>query len=113
MLGPLQSFARSVASENVQMMVVYFDGFADIVQPYTNDAVSLWAYVTSLNGAKNWSVTSSTYSSRWSTSPSLPMPARAARNFLAGTRTVMVRSSAPVTRIDQASPSHSPDSSRI
>jgi VWFA-related protein len=37
LLGPLQSFARSVASENVQMMVVYFEGIADIVQPYTND----------------------------------------------------------------------------
>jgi VWFA-related protein len=37
LLGPLQSFARSVASENVQMMVVYFDGIADIVQPFTDD----------------------------------------------------------------------------
>jgi VWFA-related protein len=36
-LNALQSFARSVASENVQMMVVYFDGVADIVQPFTND----------------------------------------------------------------------------
>ncbi|HNR94548.1 MAG TPA: hypothetical protein PKK36_08065 [Kiritimatiellia bacterium] len=33
-------------------------GWHDPVQPYTNDAVSLWAYVASLNGAKNWSVTS-------------------------------------------------------
>jgi len=37
LLRPLQSFARSIASEHVQMMVVYFDGFADIVQPFTND----------------------------------------------------------------------------
>lgn len=37
LLGPLQSFARSIAPEHVQMMVVYFDGFADIVQPFTDD----------------------------------------------------------------------------
>jgi VWFA-related protein len=37
LLAPLQSFARSVASEYVQMMVVYFDGVTDIVQPFTND----------------------------------------------------------------------------
>jgi VWFA-related protein len=36
-LASLQSFARSIASEQVQMMVVYFDGVADIVQPFTND----------------------------------------------------------------------------
>jgi VWFA-related protein len=36
-LASLQSFARSIASEQVQMMVVYFDGVADIVQPFTNN----------------------------------------------------------------------------
>jgi VWFA-related protein len=37
LLRPLQSFARSLAPEHVQMMVVYFDGLADIVQPFTSD----------------------------------------------------------------------------
>lgn len=37
LLRPLQSFVRSLAPENVQMMVVYFDGLADIVQPFTDD----------------------------------------------------------------------------
>ena len=36
-LPALQSFARSIASEHVRMMVVYYDGFADVVQPFTND----------------------------------------------------------------------------
>jgi VWFA-related protein len=36
-LASLQSFARSIAAEHVEMMVVYFDGVTDIVQPFTND----------------------------------------------------------------------------